>query len=111
MTTDLWSPLIHGELHEASERKRAPANQRARRVGTSTQTDAAYGQGGRIEGRAFCARRLGASVYLESVKRLRGARGHASDQLPRAISNYARGLIWRVVGTTILFRDTLLSCS
>jgi chaperonin GroEL len=23
MTTDLWSPLIHGELHEPSERKRA----------------------------------------------------------------------------------------
>jgi hypothetical protein len=33
--------------------KRAPANQRARRVGTSTQSDAAYGQEGRVEGRAI----------------------------------------------------------
>src|SRR5207245_1272239 len=53
MTTDLWSPLIHGELRECSERKRAPASQRARRVGTSTQSDAAYGKESRVEGRAF----------------------------------------------------------
>jgi len=51
MTTHLWSPLIHGEL--VFRKKAAPANQGARRVGTSAQSDAVYGQEGRVEGRAF----------------------------------------------------------
>jgi hypothetical protein len=46
-------PAHPWELLEFSERKRAPANQRARRVETSTQSDAAYEQEGRVEGRAF----------------------------------------------------------
>jgi hypothetical protein len=52
-----------------------------------------------------------ASGSFESETQFRGEQDRSSDPLRPATSNCTRGLIWPAVGTTIPFRDILLSCS
>jgi hypothetical protein len=53
----------------------------------------------------------GASGSLENQKRSHGRQDHSSDPLRQAISNCARDQTQRDYGITILFHDSLPSCS